>query len=131
MSDHLLNTDFSALYNSFDVEEIWHFLKTHITSSMDSFIPKVRLRVQQFPVWFSPQLRHSLKYLRTLQCKYNKHPSPDNLNCLTKAQQSFHIANTSAKSVYEQSLIYNFAARKDPKIFHFIKEFTKSHVLPP
>jgi len=28
------------------------------------------------------------------------------------------------KSTFEQSLIHNFAAKKDSKIFHFVKEFT-------
>jgi len=37
----------------------------------------------------------------------------------------------AAKSTYEQTLVHNFATNKDPKIFRFIKEFTKSHILPP
>ena len=32
--------------------------------------------------------------------------------------------------MYEQSLVHNFVTNKGPKIFHFIKDFTKTHVLP-
>ena len=32
---------------------------------------------------------------------------------------------------YEQTVLHNFATNKDPEIFRFIKEFTKSHILPP
>ena len=49
---------------------------------------------------------------------------------MSKDQQSFHAANIAAKYAHERNLIYNFATSKNPKIFHFIKEFTKTHVLP-
>ena len=103
LSEYLLNSDLSALYNSSDAEEIWLTLRSHITSAMDLYIPKIRLRVRQFPTWFTPQLRHSLKCLRTLQRKFNKNPSPNNHQRLTNAQQSFHAANTDAKLEFEQS----------------------------
>ena len=106
------------------------FSKSHITCAMVLFIPKTRLHTRQFPTWFTPQLRHSRKCLRTLQRKFNKNPSTSNHQRLSKAQQFFHAANIAAKSTHEQNLIYNLATSKDPKIFHFIKEFTKTHVLP-
>jgi len=37
----------------------------------------------------------------------------------------------SAKSTLKQSLIHNFAIKMNFKILRFIKEFTKSHILPP
>jgi len=131
LSEYLLSCDLSSLYKSSNVEEIWYLLRSHIISAMDLFIPKVTLRVRQFPIWFTPQLRHSRKCLCTLQRKFNKNPSSNNLQRLSDALQSFHAASTAAKSMYEQSLIHNFTIEKDYKLFHYIKKFSKSHVLPP
>ena len=107
---------------------MWYLLRSHIISV---FIPKITLRVRQFPIWFTPQLRHSRECLCTLQRKFNKNPSPNNLQRLSDALLSFLAASTAAKSMYEQSLIHNFTIDKDPKLFHYIKKFSKSHVLPP
>ena len=78
---------------------------------MNLFIPKVKLRCRQFPVWFTPHLRHLIKCLRTLQRKYIKHPTSNNFQKLVNAQHSFQDASKIAKSNYEQSLIYNFAVK--------------------
>ena len=122
-----LNCDLTTLYNSSDVEEIWYILKSNILSGIESFIPKVKLHTQQFPNWFTPQLCHSHKCLRTLQPKFNKCPTSKNFHKLTKAQDSFQTASLAAKSTYEQILKFNFSRNKDSKIFRFIKEFT-SHI---
>ena len=46
-------------YNVFDPEEMWITLKEHIfLNGMNLFIPKVKRRVHQFPMWFTSQLRH-------------------------------------------------------------------------
>ena len=63
LNEYLLGCDF---YNSTDIEEIWSILKHHILTGMNLFIPKVKLRSHQFPVWFTPDLRHLIKCLRTL-----------------------------------------------------------------
>jgi len=122
LSEYLLSYDFSTFYNLSDIDEMWYILKRQL------FIPKARLRTRQFHVWFTSQLRHSLKCLHTLQRKFNKHPTPSNLECLTKAQESFHASHTAAKSEYEQNLVCNFVINKDPKIF---QDLTKTRVLPP
>ena len=85
LSECLLSHDLSSIYNLSDIEEIWHLLKSHITCAMVLFIPKTRLRVRQFPAWFTPQLWHSRKCLRTLQRKINKNPSTSNHQRLSKA----------------------------------------------
>ena len=106
--------------------------KSGIFSGVTLLVQWFCLHVWQFPSWFIPQLWHSCKYLHTLQCKFNKNPSTNSHQRLFKAQQSFHADNIAAKSTYLQNLIHNFVTSKDsyPKIFHFIKEFTKTHVLP-
>ena len=54
-------------------------------SGMDLFIPKTRIRTRQFPSWFTPQLRHSLKCLRTIQRKYTKNPTANNFQRYIKS----------------------------------------------
>ena len=106
LNEFLLNCDFTALYNSTDADEIWCILKDHILIGMNLFIPKVKLRCRQFPVWFTPHLRHLIKFLRTLQHKYIKHPTSNKFQKLVNAQHSFQDASKIAKSNYEQSLTY-------------------------
>ena len=48
LNEYLLSCDFTALYNSTDIEEIWSILKHHILTGVNFFIPKVKLRSHQF-----------------------------------------------------------------------------------
>jgi len=91
-NNYLLNCNLNPLYDSSDVEEIWHIIRSNILSDMDLFIPKTRIRTHQFPSWFTPQLHHSLKCLCTIQRKYTRNPTANNFQCLSKAQQSFQSA---------------------------------------
>ena len=131
LNEYLLGCDLTDLYNSSDTEEIWNILKRHILTGMNRFIPKVKLRSRQFPVWFTPHLRHLIKCLRTLQRKYTKNPTTNNFQRLVFAQCSFQDTSRAAKSVYEQNLIQNYATNHDPKIYQYIKQYTKSCALPP
>jgi len=82
-----------------------------------------------FPISLTSKIHVSEQSI--IQNHYNKSPTPNNLPWLTKAQDSFQSACISAKSTFEQSLIHNFATKKFPKIFHFIKKFSKTQFLPP
>ena len=46
---------------------------------MKLFIPVNKHHSVQHPPWFTPEIRHSLKRLRTLRRKYKLHPSQNNL----------------------------------------------------
>ena len=86
LNEYLLNCDLGVICNLTDVEEIWNILKNHILSGMTLFIPKVKIRVRQFPVWFTPHLRHLIKCLWTLQRKYSKQPTTNNFQKLVRAK---------------------------------------------
>ena len=75
LSDYLLNQDFSMCYEEINVERIWAFFKNIIMSAMELFIPKVRLRRTQFPRWYSAELRHKFKCLKSLEMKYKRSKS--------------------------------------------------------
>ena len=72
LNEFLLASDFSVCYESSDVNFIWSSLKAILVSSMDMFIPKVKLRSKQFPVWYTPELWHRNKCLQTLRKSLNK-----------------------------------------------------------
>ena len=131
LNEYLLTCDFTLLYSLTDPEAIWAILKNHILTGMNLFIPKVKIRTRQFPVWFTSHLRHLTKCLRTLQRKFTKQPSSNNFQKLVKAQCTFQDASKAAKSEYERNLIQGFTASRDPRIYRYIKQFTKFHTLPP
>ena len=61
------NSDLTNLYNCSGVNQVWTLVRDLITTGMDQFIPKVRLKPNQYPKWFSPQIRHQAKCMHTLR----------------------------------------------------------------
>ena len=49
---------------------------------------------------------------------------------LVRVHCSFHDANVASKSAYENNLIHGYATHNDPKIFQYIRKFTKLDALP-
>ena len=62
-----INSDLTNLYNCSDINQVWTLVRDLVTTGMDQFIPKVRLRFNQYPKWFSPQMRHQVKCMHTLR----------------------------------------------------------------
>ena len=62
-----INSDLTNLYNYSDVNQVWTPVRDLINTGMDQFIPKVRLKFNQYPKWFSPQMRHQVKCMHTLR----------------------------------------------------------------
>ena len=64
-----INSDLTNLYNCSDVNQVWTLVRDLVTTGMDQFIiiPKVRLKFNQYPKWFSPQMRHQVKCMCTLR----------------------------------------------------------------
>ena len=94
------------------------------------FIPKIRLTSYQYPKWFSPNLKHQLKYLCTLRKRVHRHFTISKLQLLIQAEDAFQLSLSKAKSEYELGLINNYTQSKDVKLFHYIKSITKSNSLP-
>ena len=61
-----------------DVDSIWNYIKHCITTGMLMFIPKIKISPSQTPKWFTPNIRHQIKCLRTLWNKYKCHPTDYN-----------------------------------------------------
>ena len=101
-----LTTDFnfSPLLSSDDVNFIWSSLKTTIFSRMNLYIPKVRIRRQQYPCWFTPELRQLSKCARTLR-KIFKHPSAHQQQKLSQLEDKLRDKILIAKTSHEANLI--------------------------
>lgn len=76
MTNYLIDCGLEKCSDINDVDETSSTMKFEIFAAMDYYIPKMRLRRKQFPVWFTPELRHAYKSTECLRRKYAKHPSP-------------------------------------------------------
>ena len=105
LCSYLMDFDFNPLLLSDDVNSIWSSLKNTILTGMNYFIPKVRLRKYQYPCWFTPELRHLSKCVRTLRRRISKNPVANQLLKLSELEDSIQKKMLIAKSSYETSLI--------------------------
>lgn len=62
--------------------------------------------------------------------KHNKNPSANLKNKLANAELSLQKDMADAKTTFESSLVYNFAATNNNKIFKYISSITKSSSMP-
>ena len=110
-----LTTTFShsTLYNTRDVEQAWLIIKQCLTTAIDLFIPKVKLKSFQYPKWFSSDIRHQLKCLHTLRKKLWRHFTLSKLQQLIKAEDTFQLSLSKAGTHYELNLINNYTHSKD------------------
>ena len=130
LNNFLYNTDFSACYQSNDVEFIWSFLKSTLRNAMEKFIPLIKQNVAYRPKYFTPSIRHQVNCVRSLKKKYNKFPTNVNLTRLDKAETLLANLISTAKSEYENKLINDFAFRNQSKIFKYIRNIKKSSSIP-
>ena len=130
MSNYLLSCDLSEFYTTTDIDKAWSTLKHHMDCSVDIFVPKVKLHSSLYPKWFNSKIRHQVNCLCTLRRKTKNHFTESNLQRLIHAEDTLLTLISKAKSDYETNLVTNYLQSKDPKIFHYIKDLTKSHSLP-
>ena len=128
LCQYLINSDLTCLYNYSDPNQAWIFVRDMITTGMDQFIPKVKLKHNRYPTWFSPLLRHQVKCMHTLRKKLRYHFTMSSLQRLIRMEENFQTELSKAKSNYEQGLINNFAYNRNPKIFHYISDLTNTNL---
>ena len=138
----LMDFNFSPLLSSDDVNFIWSSLKTTIFSGMNLYIPKVRMRRQQYPCWFTPELRHLSKCARTLRKRILKHPSAHQQQKLSQLEDKLRDKILIAKTSHEANLIHSSVGKCNNKInftstldlYHqatpFHLKFNLTHYLP-
>lgn len=129
--NHLLDTDFTSLYSTSDVDVAWTLLRDTITNATNLYIPKVHIRSNQRPKWFTPDVQHLLNKTRSLRKKYRSSPSPSLKLKLDSSESLLQELMAQAKSTYESNLVKNFAFCSDYKIFSYISNITSHKSIPP
>ena len=115
----LLDSDFSVLLNSKDIEYIWFVIKSFIFESMSLFVPKIFVRHHQDPKWFNSEIRHHLKYLRSMRKKYKSHPTLHRREKIQYSENCLQNKIEQAKVAYETKLIGSHQSRASPAIYSY------------
>ena len=105
-------------------------IKHSIDTAMHLFIPKVRLRRHQFPCWYTLELRHLSKCLRSAKKRFTKHATPHLQLKINNLESDYHSKILHAKSNYESRLVQSFAGSHNSKIYDYIQTLCKSRSIP-
>ena len=127
---YLLDYDFMSCLQSQDAEHIWTIIKNAIYEGMNMFIPKVRIRRYQYSCWFSSELRHLSKCLRTLRKRISKHPSPYLQSKLVSQESDLRYKIQHAKSYYEAQIVRSFPGSSNSKIYNYIHSLSNASSIP-
>ena len=123
--------DFSSFYYCQDIEFKWCFLKSVLLSGCDKFVPKLHARSKLFPMWFNSSIRHHVSKLRQLR-RRARSPFASVHSTLLLKQYENDVSNMilKAKSVFESSIVHDYAFKKNYKIFSYIRSLKKKSGLP-
>ena len=130
LSSFLLDFDFNPLFSSSDVEFVWFFLRSVLLHSITLFTPRVKNKSRQCPVWFNSSIRHQLNRIHSLRKRCKRNPTPDNFLHLSSAELQLHNNILEARSNFESDLVTNFAFSNDPKIYQYMRSFSRQSDLP-
>ena len=127
----LLDFDFSACFQSYDIEFIWSTIKSIIFVAISLFVPKTYLKQRQEPKWFNSDIRHHPNCLRSLKKKLNSCPSPHRLHQYKLFESSLIAKAVEAKAQYETNLINSFSSKNSSAIYRYIRTITNQNTIPP
>ena len=97
---------------------------------MDLFIPKIRLSSSSFPKWYTSNIHHQIKCLRTLRKKYKSHPTYHSFNRINVAGNNLQNCIQQAKANFEANLVHNLVFSNHSKIFQHVRSITKLASVP-
>ena len=127
----LLDFDFSACFQSHDIEFIWSTIKSVIFVAISLFVPKTRLRRHQEPKWFNSDIHHHRNCLRSLKKKLKNCPTPHRLRQFELSESSLIAKVAEAKAQYETNLINSFSGNNSSAIYRYIRVITSQNTIPP
>lgn len=130
LNSFLLDYDFSPLLNSTDIEFSWSFFRAVMLTAISMFTPMVKLKSADLPSWFTPSIRHSLHKVHSLRKRFRLQPSHFNMLRLTSAECLLQLDMHEARVRYEKRLVENFASRKDPGLFRYIRSLSGKSAIP-
>jgi len=129
LSNYLLQTDFAPCFLTHEIDNIWHIIEHKLITAMKLFIPINKHHSIQHPPWFTSEIRHIIKRLRTLRRRYKLHPSQNILDTIASLEDTLQSKISSAKLDFESSLISNFASTNNTKIYKHLKSISKSNCM--
>ena len=97
---------------------------------MYQFIPRIKIHSNQQPRWFTPEIRHHIKCLRTLRRKHKRHPTNHHSEAIYHSETILQVKISKAKIDYESNLISNCAFNNTSTIYNYIKDLTKTKTIP-
>ena len=130
--DYLLNVDFSNCYDSNDTEFIWSEIKMFLLLSIEAFVPKVKRHRFSGPIWFTPEIYHSINKIRTLRrrisrsCGFNQQAL---FVKLADMESNLNLLMNHARSDYEQSLASSFQSDRG-RVFRYLKSLSSPRFIP-
>ena len=86
LSSFLRDMNFGPLFQLYDVEFVWSFLKKAMLYSISLFTPQIRVRTHPYPVWFHSDVRHELNKTRSARKKCKRNPFTHNLLHLSSTE---------------------------------------------
>ena len=129
ISSYLLESDFSCVYDSCDIEFVWFCIKSLIYNAMLLYMPKILVKRHQGPKWFNSDIRHHLKCLRTLKRKFKNQPTQireSKINHLQNLQSKL----MQAKSEFETKLIEAHQISNSSALYSYIRSISYQNALP-
>ena len=91
------------------------------------FILTIKVHSHQHPIWFNSEIRHSIKRLRTLRCRYKCCPIQHISNTIISTEKALQNTITAAKQTFQSDLINTYASANNSKVFKYLKSITKSN----
>jgi len=82
------------------------------------------------PKWYTSDIKHHIKCLKTLCRKYKHHPTEYYATAIKNLETALEIKINNAKIVYESNLINNFNFNNSSVIFNHIRSITKTKSIP-
>lgn len=126
---YLLERGFDSCLNSVDIESSWHSFKNILLQACDKFIPKIKLRRHAYPKWFTKEICHQIKCIRTLRRKNKSRAQASTNKTLEYKILQLDAAIAKAKEAYENELIEQASSNPGP-LFRHIRSLTKQDIIP-
>ena len=109
-----------------NIDSAWKDLKTAIINARNKFVPTFVPSRGRSPRWFTAEIRHNIKRIRSLRRRIDKKPTPTKLQKLADLQSHIHHLMESAKAEYESSLVATFGS-SPRKMYSFLRDLGKTN----
>ena len=129
MCNFLLDHDFSEFYESDNIDDLWFYIKNTITDAVDKFVPTVCISNNNFPKWFTPDIKHHINKLRYFRRK-DRSKSTTQSKSKIRLEELLQSEISEARSRWEEKLVNNFASSDSNKIFSYLRSLGRSTTLP-